>query len=525
MEARSGFTSFTLSIVLLIIHIASVSGQCDEPLMPSSGPYSVGFKTIFKYDKSRIYFPKYDALGNERTGERTRPMQIGIWYPADPNAQSVKMTTRDYVLLSASKDKDVEPTESEIGTALGYTQLLFQKTSHDQFKKVMAAAGIAEKKAGEKSGKFPVIIYAPSMNADIYENYHLMEFLASYGYLVLASPSRGETSFMTMDMAGIEAQERDIRFLINYAEGLPNADISKIAVIGFSWGGISNIIAKMHDDRIQALIGLDGSARYYPQFLKESKDFDIRKMDVPYLSFVQSPDNLSIERLTQRIAEHETDLSFNLYNSVTEADAYLFTMKKMGHGNFSSVAVLMAEPKTEEDFPRQEIEESYRWVSVYLLNFLKAYLSGEPKSMEFMHRSPFENGVPPRIITAQSKSGERSIRHIYEFANRVKAVGFDKISQIYADIQKNDKAFVLKEDEMNNWGYELLGGGHVKESIEVFKLNVQLHPQGSNTYDSLGEAYMTQGDKKQAIKNYKKSLELDPKNTNAVEMLKKLEGK
>jgi urease alpha subunit len=46
--------------------------------------------------------------------------------------------------------------------------------------------------------------------------------------------------------------------------------------------------------------------------------------------------------------------------------------------------------------------------------------------------------------------------------------------------------------------------------------------QMSGTYDSLGEAYMANGDKELASKNYRKSLELNPKNTNAVEMLKKL---
>jgi cytochrome c-type biogenesis protein CcmH/NrfG len=41
-------------------------------------------------------------------------------------------------------------------------------------------------------------------------------------------------------------------------------------------------------------------------------------------------------------------------------------------------------------------------------------------------------------------------------------------------------------------------------------------------YDSLGEAYMTNGDKERAIKNYQKAVELNPQNTNAIEMLKKL---
>jgi len=64
----------------------------------------------------------------------------------------------------------------------------------------------------------------------------------------------------------------------------------------------------------------------------------------------------------------------------------------------------------------------------------------------------------------------------------------------------------------------------VKDAIEIFKLNVEMFPQGFNTYDSLGEAYMVNGDKQLAIQNYKKSLELNPKNTNAVEKLKKLEA-
>ncbi|MGH7455370.1 MAG: tetratricopeptide repeat protein, partial [bacterium] len=81
----------------------------------------------------------------------------------------------------------------------------------------------------------------------------------------------------------------------------------------------------------------------------------------------------------------------------------------------------------------------------------------------------------------------------------------------------------VDEGRINNLGYELLGQKKYAAAIAVFKLNVELYPQASNTYDSLGEAYMLNGDKELAIKNYKKSLELNPKNANAVAMLKKLE--
>jgi Tfp pilus assembly protein PilF len=52
---------------------------------------------------------------------------------------------------------------------------------------------------------------------------------------------------------------------------------------------------------------------------------------------------------------------------------------------------------------------------------------------------------------------------------------------------------------------------------------VGVYPNSYNTYDSLAEAYMDNGDKDLAISNYqKKSLELNPNNMNAVEKLKKL---
>ena len=73
--------------------------------------------------------------------------------------------------------------------------------------------------------------------------------------------------------------------------------------------------------------------------------------------------------------------------------------------------------------------------------------------------------------------------------------------------------------ELNRLGYRLLSTRKVAEAIEIFKLNVEIFPQASNVYDSLGEAYMLHGDKELAIANYKRSLELDPQNKNATAKL------
>jgi CubicO group peptidase (beta-lactamase class C family) len=82
----------------------------------------------------------------------------------------------------------------------------------------------------------------------------------------------------------------------------------------------------------------------------------------------------------------------------------------------------------------------------------------------------------------------------------------------------------LSENQLNTLGYALLGHDRVKDAIEIFKLNVAAFPESANPYDSLGEAYLADGQKGLAIENYRRSLELNPDNSNAAGMLKKLEN-
>jgi len=83
-------------------------------------------------------------------------------------------------------------------------------------------------------------------------------------------------------------------------------------------------------------------------------------------------------------------------------------------------------------------------------------------------------------------------------------------------------AYVETEAAINRLGYELMGKKKIDQAIEVFKLNVESYPLSANVYDSLGEAYMTKGERELAIKNYEKSLALNPANAGAVDALKKL---
>jgi CubicO group peptidase (beta-lactamase class C family) len=89
---------------------------------------------------------------------------------------------------------------------------------------------------------------------------------------------------------------------------------------------------------------------------------------------------------------------------------------------------------------------------------------------------------------------------------------------------KDSETYSLKEGEMNNVGYRLLQSDKIKEAIEVFKLNVASFPESGNVYDSLGEAYLKDGNKELAIKNYIISVEVDPENDNGIKILKNLQS-
>jgi tetratricopeptide (TPR) repeat protein len=64
------------------------------------------------------------------------------------------------------------------------------------------------------------------------------------------------------------------------------------------------------------------------------------------------------------------------------------------------------------------------------------------------------------------------------------------------------------EVEVNQYGYTLLLGGKVQESVEVFKRNAKDHPESWNVHDSLGEALEKAGEKGAAKASYRQALKL-----------------
>ena len=114
--------------------------------------------------------------------------------------------------------------------------------------------------------------------------------------------------------------------------------------------------------------------------------------------------------------------------------------------------------------------------------------------------------------------------HIYDVLRQVaESQGIDEAVAHYYELKSNlSDYYIINENELNILGYYFMHYDKFADAIDIFKINVSEYPNSSNVYDSLGEAYMKNGQNELAIHNYEKSLELNPGNTNAKEKLKEL---
>ena len=263
-------------------------------------------------------------------------------------------------------------------------------------------------------GHYPVLIYAPSDSSIAWENADLCEYLASHGYVVLASPSMGvSTRDMTDDLAGIDSQALDISFLVTYAEKLPDTDSSRIAVASFSWGGLSSLFAASRDSRIQVLAEMDGSMRYYPALVAKAGSIHPEQLNVPLLFFTSNRENF-IEDIEHWDATPGDLIGHNVLNEWTHADVMTVNMLGMSHPEFCSMFERMKTPKyfakwdKVADYGRDDANTSYSWVALYTVEFLNAYLKIDAEAKAFLRRTPAENGVPKHIMGTRIRAAQMS---------------------------------------------------------------------------------------------------------------------
>jgi tetratricopeptide (TPR) repeat protein len=161
------------------------------------------------------------------------------------------------------------------------------------------------------------------------------------------------------------------------------------------------------------------------------------------------------------------------------------------------------------------------------LELVDLHLTGmtEPENSFYNHLVFENNNERSLSFYAEKEKADALIKDLDKF-------NVDKFSNdavftvttgIYLQEHLNEihKTYTL-ENYINTMGYNWITENKFESAINVLNVNVMLYPNSANVYDSLGEAYMKNGQYSLALEHYTKSLSLDADNLNAKEQIKKL---
>lgn len=503
--------------ILIVIFISSATccfGQVSlNQLSLDYGEYSVGFQQYIVVDSMRTYKRMFDW--NNKVIPRQIP--VSIWYPsADDLSKNTPLATIDYMeILKEEEEWEYLPNNQILNW------FYYQNTTENQAH--LKERSTAYLHASTTSEKFPTIIYAPSYQASSIENFALCEFLASHGYVIISSPSRGtETRFLEGGTEkDMETQARDLEFLIKEVGTREDVDPNNIATMGFSFGGLSNVLTQMRNRSIKAIVSLDGSIKYQYTTLQKSPFAAIQKVDVPFIHMSQKdiPKDVIIEDDIDTTLNH----NFKFYDDLVYSKAYSLKFHNLTHQYFSTLGVLFGKRDQRQDKSDSKIMESYKWMTLYTLNFLDAFLKNDKKALNFLDSTPEKNDLPIGLVSIKSKKANEKVLSFEDFNEMASEQHYRNLENLYDTILNKHPSFTLEEGKLNNLGLQLMFNPQTSDDgISILLLATKIYSESANLFDSLAEAYLFVGNNKMAIKNFEKSLALNPQNQNATNRLEEL---
>jgi tetratricopeptide (TPR) repeat protein len=96
--------------------------------------------------------------------------------------------------------------------------------------------------------------------------------------------------------------------------------------------------------------------------------------------------------------------------------------------------------------------------------------------------------------------------------------GVSEAVQMFYDVrQSGQRVALFPEGALNQLGYSHLQAGRTEEAVRLFRLNTIAYPTSANTYDSLADAYVANGQNELALRMSEKALELLPKDRSSEE--------
>ncbi len=495
-------------IFLLISFFAGNLFAAQSPFSGDlkAGSYASGFQVIGKYDYGRPYKRKIDYDGKLVSGERARPIQINVWYPAKPN-QKPAMLLADYVHLVATEDLGKLRLKGEEESEKRFLQgRWFQGLPEDKVKELLIKSVNAVRDAEHAEGSFPLVVIANSGSLSApFSQFVLAEFLASHGYIVASVPSRGAQSpGLSSRDSGVQMQ--DLQFLIGQLHDYPSIDRDKLALVGFGLGGLSTALLAMHNTDVDALISLDSllASRFGYSLIFQNSFYKPNQLTIPIL------------HITAQEANEDTDYAF--FKAAKFSPAQYVKLKGLTPPDFSAIGMLKAMLPPPKEGPTADTKLGYQTLCTYVHHFLNANLKKDSASKEFLRARSAGD-----FTLVEFKQAVKTPPTEEQFVQIVRAEGTQKAAAIQKEFSTLVPDYRLYDpDVLFPIAAEYAQAKKTEEAVAVLNLCVEAFPDYWECYDQIGRIHMNSGNKQLAIENLNKSLDLNPENPETAEMLKKL---
>ena len=493
----------------------------------SPGKYNIGFKRLYYFDSSRQYAFRYLPKIDEDSTMYYRPTVINVWFPSTSKSKNF-MKYEGYYDFSPPDNSwnnfltRVREFNLQVTMDNSFTKPNGKNSNQLQlFDSLLQTPTSIRLGAKPLPEKHPLVLYYPGMGGTIEESSLLCEYLASNGYVVVSSlyqPNHIKHLYSDWDL---DRSKKDRDFVLHVLKLEKNIDLSKIYLLGFSFGAQSNLYYELEENpAIKAVVLLDSRLEYsfncHPKSFKNLPDTLLKnksKINKPMLCMT------------------ELSSTYKLFDSLVFCERHYMRIPYFEHFNFTSQYELSQYLNYKADTSLRISKkkwELYKIVCQNIGSFLNSNLNDTlfntivenendyfPDSLnlniEYEHRRKGE-------VTQSYNSSNLKISLPIQLLNLIQAKSFKYVEDNFSDLLF-DKHLV-SEVLNNNYGYYLIGVQNFDEAIKIFKWNTQLFPNSWNAFDSLGAAYSKNNQSENALVSYQKSLELNPDNKHAIDFIR-----
>jgi len=494
-----------LTLVATAPCAATILQTEDSPYIISSltpGKHAVGFDVIYEHNRAAVW-GKYLLNTGQRAESRTpRPVQICLWYPAQPDTDSRTLTLRDYLQLDFHRS-GIQPltAEQESEKVSSWLSAMHSVTpAHEDLLEASLSMKTTSKlKAKWAEGSFPLVILIPDLNHSPWENAVLAEHLASHGFVVAATATKGEVEFgqrpvwpAPLSQKDAEAIATDTLFVKAVITELPQVEASTL-LYGDRSAGPAALLAVLKDPEFEGLV-LSGNP-HSAASLSENYQIDVDRLRLPIL-FISGK---TIARKPAEIPLQQEALYSDFY--------HLLVAGHESYKSFASSVIQLSLKTIRHDSLAgiPAVEHAYTESARAIKAFAECVRSGNDPEASIL------SVINDQLAELKAKQASVVPPTSEGMFNLLESDGLQAAKSLLENIiAENPDYQVFSPQEAYFEFIEQRNHGKYEACSAVASLAVEHHPDVALCQYLMGESFMLAGKNQLAIEQLQKVLTLQP---------------